>query len=189
MKLLRRRPHAAGVPASGRSSRLVRPLHEAGIPSMVTGALAAIIYGEPRLTNHVDLIVPVEPSDAHAQVFLRRHAARREGCPGRDPGFDGRSLRRSRGGRTHCAEVQLPPALAVPMLTTRSPRCLHGRPLRRFGSTFFGSRNEVQYVRPVRRHRGVLRREVVARAAPFAAIADAPGPRPGARASGRDPQV
>lgn len=31
---------------------------------MVTGGLAAIIYGEPRLTNDVDLVVQLAPADA-----------------------------------------------------------------------------------------------------------------------------
>lgn len=31
---------------------------------MVTGGLAAILYGEPRLTNDVDLVIRLAPSDA-----------------------------------------------------------------------------------------------------------------------------
>ena len=33
----------------------VSRLEKLGIPCVVTGAVAAIIYGEPRLTNHVEL--------------------------------------------------------------------------------------------------------------------------------------
>ncbi len=33
---------------------------------MVTGAVAAIAYGEPRLTNDVDLVMRLEPGDAPA---------------------------------------------------------------------------------------------------------------------------
>ncbi len=35
----------------------VEPLDGAGIPYMVTGATAAILYGAPRLTNDLDLVV------------------------------------------------------------------------------------------------------------------------------------
>jgi len=45
-------------------ARLLGPLHESGIPYMVTGGLAAIIYGEPRLTNDVDLVLQLTPADA-----------------------------------------------------------------------------------------------------------------------------
>ncbi|MGH7713742.1 MAG: hypothetical protein ACREOG_20835 [Gemmatimonadaceae bacterium] len=44
--------------------RLLRPLNETGIPYMVTGGLAAIVYGEPRLTNDVDIVLGIEPYDA-----------------------------------------------------------------------------------------------------------------------------
>ncbi len=45
-------------------ARLLRPLHATGLPYMVTGGLAAIVYGEPRLTNNVDVVVRLRPSDA-----------------------------------------------------------------------------------------------------------------------------
>jgi hypothetical protein len=32
----------------------IRPLNELEIPYMVTGSLAAMIYGEPRLTHDID---------------------------------------------------------------------------------------------------------------------------------------
>jgi hypothetical protein len=44
--------------------RLLKPLHRSGIPYMITGGLAAIIYGEPRLTNDVDLVLRLSPDDA-----------------------------------------------------------------------------------------------------------------------------
>lgn len=43
---------------------LLRPLRATGVPYMVTGGLAAIIYGDPRLTNDVDLVVRLTPQDA-----------------------------------------------------------------------------------------------------------------------------
>ncbi|MEJ7809772.1 MAG: hypothetical protein WKG32_05070 [Gemmatimonadaceae bacterium] len=36
---------------------ILRPLHDTGIEYMVTGAVAAIAYGEPRMTNDVDVVV------------------------------------------------------------------------------------------------------------------------------------
>ena len=35
---------------------ILRPLHESGIEYMVTGAVAASAYGEPRMTNDVDVV-------------------------------------------------------------------------------------------------------------------------------------
>ncbi len=35
----------------------VRPLQQAGFRYIVTGSVAAIFYGEPRLTLDVDLVV------------------------------------------------------------------------------------------------------------------------------------
>ncbi len=43
-----------------------RKLNDLGLRYMVSGSVAAIYYGEPRMTNHVDVI-----------VFLRREDARR----------------------------------------------------------------------------------------------------------------
>jgi hypothetical protein len=52
------------TPATDLYARLLEPLRQAGIPYMVTGGLAAIIYGEPRLTNDVDIVVRLDPADA-----------------------------------------------------------------------------------------------------------------------------
>jgi len=38
-------------------------LEAAGIPYMVSGSVASIIYGEPRLTNDIDLIVHLGRGD------------------------------------------------------------------------------------------------------------------------------
>jgi len=38
-------------------------LNRMGIRYMVTGAVAAIIYGEPRLTNDVDFVIELKPED------------------------------------------------------------------------------------------------------------------------------
>ncbi len=42
------------------------PLHENKITYMVTGSLASIIYGEPRLTNDVDVVVELTPGQSEA---------------------------------------------------------------------------------------------------------------------------
>jgi hypothetical protein len=57
---------------------LLHPLHETGIAYMVTGAVAAIAYGEPRMTNDVDVVMRFEPGDtprllsafAHPQYYV-----------------------------------------------------------------------------------------------------------------------
>lgn len=49
----------------------VRPLNRAGIRYVVTGSVAAIFYGEPRLTHDVDFVVFLSDADieALAKVF------------------------------------------------------------------------------------------------------------------------
>jgi hypothetical protein len=51
------------VPLPELHRRLIQPLNVAGIRYMVTGGLAAIVYGEPRLTNDVDVVVQLLPTD------------------------------------------------------------------------------------------------------------------------------
>jgi hypothetical protein len=41
-----------------------RPLNETGLKYMVTGAAASIVYGEPRLTHDLDLVVEIKREDA-----------------------------------------------------------------------------------------------------------------------------
>jgi hypothetical protein len=43
-----------------------RPLNRAGVRYVVTGSVAAIFYGEPRLTHHVDFIVFLRDADIGA---------------------------------------------------------------------------------------------------------------------------
>ena len=43
---------------------IIEPLAATGIPYMVTGGLAAIIYGDPRLTNDVDIVARIARGDA-----------------------------------------------------------------------------------------------------------------------------
>jgi len=44
----------------------VRPLNRAGIRYVVTGSVAAIFYGEPRLTHDVDFVVFLRDADVEA---------------------------------------------------------------------------------------------------------------------------
>ena len=41
-----------------------RKLNELNLRYMVTGSVAAIYYGEPRMTNDVDIVVFLRPEDA-----------------------------------------------------------------------------------------------------------------------------
>lgn len=43
-------------------SLFLRPLESAGLDYMVSGSVAAMNYGEPRLTNDIDLILALTPS-------------------------------------------------------------------------------------------------------------------------------
>ena len=45
-------------------SLFVAPLNRTGIPYMVTGAVATAVYGEPRLTRDIDLVLVLRAGDA-----------------------------------------------------------------------------------------------------------------------------
>ena len=46
----------------------VRPLNRAGIRYIVSGSVAAIFYGEPRLTHDVDFVVFLNDADIQRLV-------------------------------------------------------------------------------------------------------------------------
>lgn len=48
----------------------VAPLNRAGIEYMVTGGLAAVVYGHPRLTLDIDLVIRLAAADARAFAAL-----------------------------------------------------------------------------------------------------------------------
>lgn len=52
------------MPAPDLISLFVAPLNRAGLVYMVTGAVAAIVYGEPRLTNDIDIVVGLTAGEA-----------------------------------------------------------------------------------------------------------------------------
>jgi hypothetical protein len=51
------------MPEAELSLLFVRPLSRIGVRYMVSGGIAAILYGEPRLTNDVDFVVFLRSSD------------------------------------------------------------------------------------------------------------------------------
>jgi hypothetical protein len=59
----------------------VDPLNTAEIPYMITGATAAILYGAPRLTNDLDLVIELTEAATSggglAVDFLEREIASR----------------------------------------------------------------------------------------------------------------
>lgn len=42
----------------------VRPLNRLHLPYMVTGGVASVVYGEPRFTRDIDLVIALQPGDA-----------------------------------------------------------------------------------------------------------------------------
>jgi hypothetical protein len=57
------------MPAPDPLAQFLEPLERLGIPYCITGSVAASVYGEPRLTADIDLVVLIEPTDIPA---LRR---------------------------------------------------------------------------------------------------------------------
>jgi hypothetical protein len=41
---------------------IIRPLEIAGLDYMISGSVAAMTYGEPRLTNDIDLVLALQPA-------------------------------------------------------------------------------------------------------------------------------
>ena len=60
----------------------VRPLVTSGIPYFITGGVATIIYGEPRFTRDIDLVIALQPADAAR--FLRLWPASQFYAPPRE---------------------------------------------------------------------------------------------------------
>ncbi len=47
---------------------LIQPLHGTGVSYMITRSVAAIAYGEPRMTNAVDLVLGLSPGDGEKLI-------------------------------------------------------------------------------------------------------------------------
>ncbi|MBP6507076.1 MAG: nucleotidyl transferase AbiEii/AbiGii toxin family protein [Opitutaceae bacterium] len=52
------------MPGADYIALFTRPLEAAGLSYMVTGATAAIVYGKPRYTNDVDIVIVLSDVDA-----------------------------------------------------------------------------------------------------------------------------
>ena len=52
------------MPGADYIALFTRPLETAGLTYMVTGATAAIVYGKPRYTNDVDIVIVLPATDA-----------------------------------------------------------------------------------------------------------------------------
>src|SRR5438309_10097199 len=59
------------MPEAELSLLFLRPLNKLGIRYIVSGSVASILYGEPRFTNDLDLVVFLRHDDIHrlAEVF------------------------------------------------------------------------------------------------------------------------
>ncbi|HXI54408.1 MAG TPA: hypothetical protein VNH84_23000, partial [Candidatus Saccharimonadales bacterium] len=51
------------MPEPELSLLFIRPLNRIGVRYLVRGSVAAILYGEPRLTHDVDFVVFLRPED------------------------------------------------------------------------------------------------------------------------------
>ena len=45
------------MPEANLAHLFIRPLREIGAKYLVTGSIASIVYGEPRLTHDLDLVI------------------------------------------------------------------------------------------------------------------------------------
>lgn len=74
----------------------IRRLQRLGFPYMITGSTAGILYGEPRLTHDVDLVVAMSPRDVRG--FVEAFPDDQFYCPPAD--VLAAEVRRAAGG--HC---------------------------------------------------------------------------------------
>jgi len=51
------------MPEADLISLFAVPLERAGLPYMITGAAAAILYGQPRTTNDLDVVIELKVTD------------------------------------------------------------------------------------------------------------------------------
>ena len=80
--------------------RFIEPLNKSGVEYMVTGSVAAMAHGEPRLTIDVDIVVHME--EAQVAAFLEAYAGSNFYCPPRETIC--KEIRRGHGGHFNIIE-------------------------------------------------------------------------------------
>src|SRR5213596_1909959 len=61
-----KRDARCSMPAPSPLAPFLEPLERLGLPYCVTGSVAASVYGEPRLTADIDLVLVMRPADIAA---------------------------------------------------------------------------------------------------------------------------
>ena len=79
-------------------------LEDAGISYMVVGSVAAMTYGEPRMTHDLDLVVQISPKDASklGQIFPEDDCY----CPPEDVIIKKLEYFREGGSQKHIQDIQ-----------------------------------------------------------------------------------
>ncbi|HEY0991437.1 MAG TPA: hypothetical protein VGD80_30495 [Kofleriaceae bacterium] len=84
------------MPEANPFEPFITRLERLGFPYFVTGSTAGILYGEPRLTHDVDIVVALAPRDIHA--FVEAFPLEDFYCPPEDV----LAIEVRRGQRGHC---------------------------------------------------------------------------------------
>ena len=61
-----KRAYPCCMPAPEPLAVFIEPLERLGLPYCITGSVAASVYGEPRLTADIDVVLVVKPDDVFA---------------------------------------------------------------------------------------------------------------------------
>jgi hypothetical protein len=80
----------------------IRPMNRLKLPYMVTGAAAAIIYGEPRMTHDVDLVLDIEAKNLNP--FIKTFSLKQFYCPPKE--VIGVEIKRSRRGHFNLIHLE-----------------------------------------------------------------------------------
>ena len=91
-----RREGSSCVPEPSLLEPFIVRLERLGLPYMITGSTAGILYGEPRMTHDVDIVVTLALRDVHA--FVEAFPIEEFYCPPEDV----LAIEVRRGQRGHC---------------------------------------------------------------------------------------